>query len=75
MTVTQAPPAPTLLDLDFMARIAEEAGRDAFRKPLAQATFHTNPALRTIPNSEATLATAARLYRACLAGAIEPAAG
>ena len=74
MTVIQAPPASPRLDLDFMARIAEEAGRDAFRKPAAAATFDTNPALRTIPNSEAMLVTATRLYRACLSGATEPAA-
>ena len=74
MTLIQAPRASTPLDLDFMARIAEEAGRDAFHKPLAEATFDTNPALRTIPNSEATLVTATRLYRACLSGATDPAA-
>jgi hypothetical protein len=73
MTVIQAPRPTTHLDLDFMARIAEEAGRDAFSKPLAEATFDTNPALRTIPNSEAMLLTATRLYRACLSGATDPA--
>ena len=57
-----------------MARIAEEAGRDAFRKPSAEATFDANPALRTIPSSEAMLVTATRLYRACLSGATDPAA-
>ena len=74
MTLIQLPRPSTRLDLDFMARIAEEAGRDAFGKPAAEATFDTNPALRTIPNSEATLVTATRLYRACLSGATEPAA-
>ena len=73
MTVIQPAPATTSLDLDYMARIAEEAGRDAFREPAAEATFDTNPALRTIPNSEATL-VATRLYRACLSGATDPAA-
>ena len=74
MTVIQAPRATARLDLDFMARIAEEAGRDAFRKPWAEATFETNLALRRIPDSEAMLVTAARLYRACLGGATDPAA-
>ena len=74
MTVIRAPRATTRLDLDFMARIAEEAGRDAFRKPSGEATFDTNPALRTVPDSEATLVTATRLYRACLSGATDPAA-
>ena len=74
MTVIQAPRPTTRLDLDFMARIAEEAGRDAIHKPSAEATFDTNPALRTIPSSEATLLTATRLYRACLSGATDPAA-
>jgi hypothetical protein len=73
MKVFQAPRAIPRLDLDVMARIAEEAGRDAFRKPLAEATFDTNPALRTIPSSEAMLVTATRLYQACLTGATEPA--
>ncbi len=73
MTFSQAPPATTSLDLDVMARIAEEAGRDAFRKPSAEATFDTNAALRTIPNSEAMLVTATSLYRACLSGATDPA--
>jgi len=75
MTFSPAPPAATRLDLDFMARIAEEAGRDAIRKPSAEATFDANPALRTVPNSEAMLVTATRLYRACLCGATDPAAG
>ena len=75
MTLFQAPGATTGLDLDFMARIAEEAGRDAFGKPLAEATFDANPALRTIPDSEAMFVTATRLYRACLSGATDPAAG
>jgi hypothetical protein len=74
MTLIQAPPATSRLDLDFMARIAEEAGRDAIRKPSAEATFDANPALRTIPISEAMLVTATSLYRACLSGAIDPAA-
>ena len=74
MTVIQAPRAATRLDLDFMARIAEEAGRDALRKPATEATFDTNPALRTIPNSAAMLVTATRLYRACLSGATDPVA-
>ncbi len=73
MTAVQSPPATTRLDLDFMARIAEEAGRDAFRKPSADATFDANPALRTIPSSAALLVTATRLYRACLSGATDPA--
>ena len=74
MTLIQAPSATTGLDLDLMARIAEEAGRDAFRKPAADASFDTNPALRAIPSSDATLASATRLYRACLSGATDPAA-
>ena len=73
MTVLRAPRPTTPLDLDVMARIAEEAGRDAFRKPAAQATFEANPALRAIPSSEAMLVTATRLYRACLSGATDPA--
>lgn len=73
MTVIQAPRGATSLDLDFMARIAEEAGRDALRKPATEATFEANAALRTIPNSEGTLVTAIRLYRACLSGATDPA--
>lgn len=73
MTAIQSPPAATRLDLDFMACIAEEAGRDALRKPSAEARFDTNPALRTIPSSEAMLVTATRLYRACLSGATDPA--
>ena len=74
MTVIQAPRPATHLDLDVMASIAEEAGRDAFRDPSADATYGTNPALRTIPKSEAMLLTATRLYRACLSGATDPAA-
>jgi hypothetical protein len=73
MTAIQSPPAIIRLDLDFMARIAEEAGRDAFRKPLAEATFEANPALRSVPRSEAMVVTATRLYRACLSGATDPA--
>lgn len=74
MTVIQAPRAATHLDLDLMALIAEEAGRDAFRTPSAEAMFDSNPALCTIPNSEAMRVRAARLYRACLSGATDPAA-
>jgi hypothetical protein len=57
-----------------MARIAEEAGRDAFREPAAQAAFDANPALRAVPSSEAELVAATRLYLACLSGATDPAA-
>ena len=35
MTVIQGPRPSTPLGLDVMTRIAEEAGRDAFRKPAA----------------------------------------
>ena len=74
MTVIEAPRPATPLDLDLMARIAEEAGRDAFRKPAAQATFDANPTLRTLPASEDMRGSAARLYRACLSGATDPSA-
>ena len=74
MTVIRAPRPATALDLDFMARIAEEAGRDAVRKPAAQATFDANPALRAVPSTDAMLVTATSLYRACLSGATDPAA-
>lgn len=75
MTLTRSPRATTRLDLDFMAHIAEEAGRDAFRRPAHEATFGSNPSLRTVPSSEAMLATATHLYRACLSGATDPADG
>jgi hypothetical protein len=74
MTVIQAIQGATLLDLDVMARIAEEAGRDASRKSADEATFETNAVLRTIPNFQTTLVIATRLYQACLAGATDPAA-
>lgn len=73
MGVIEAQHPATALDLDTMARIAEEAGRDAFRKPAARATFDANPALRAIPTADDTLASATRLYRACLCGATDPA--
>lgn len=60
------------LDLDLMAGIAEEAGRDAFRTP-AHATFDANPALRAIPATDDMLHNATRLYWACLRGATDPA--
>lgn len=73
MRVIEEQRPSTALDLDTMARIAEEAGRDAFRKPAAQATFEANPALRALPTPDGMLVTATRLYRACLRGATDPA--
>ena len=65
---------PTIvLDLDTMARIAEEAGRDAFRKPAAEATFDANATLHAMHAADDMLVTATRLYRACLRGATDPA--
>lgn len=65
--------AATALDLDTMARIAEEAGRDAVRTSGPQAPFDANSALRGIPRAEGMIVTATRLYRACRRGANDPA--
>ena len=74
MTAIQTNRGATPIDLDVMALIAEEAGRDASRKTADEATFETNVVLRTIPNFQTTLVIATRLYQACLAGATDPAA-
>ena len=73
MLVIEAQHPATALDLDTMARIAEEAGRDALRKPATDATFEANPVLNAIPTADDVLVTATRLYRACLRGALDPA--
>lgn len=62
----------TSLDLDTMARIAEEAGRDALLERGAHASFDAAP-LRVVPTDDAMLLTATRLYGACLRGATDPA--
>ena len=61
----------TALDVDAMAAIAAEAGRDAVRRRGAQATFGVHSALRALPTAEDMLDTATRLYRACLRGATD----
>jgi hypothetical protein len=63
----------TALDLDTMARIAEEAGRDAVRVGDAQAPLDASSALRGIPTADGMRVTATRLYRACRRGATDPA--
>ena len=63
----------TALDLDTMARIAEEAGRDAVRGRAAHPPFDGNPALRAVSTVDGMLVTATRLYRACRRGATDPA--
>ena len=63
----------TALDLDTMARIAEEAGRDAVRGRADQAPFDNNPALRANLTTDDMLVTATRLYQACIHGALDPA--
>ena len=63
----------TALDLDTMAAIAEEAGRDAVCGRGAPAPFDAHSALRALPTADDLLATATRLYRACLRGATDPA--
>jgi len=57
-----------------MARIAEEAGRDAVRTSGAPAPVDGCSALRSIPTDDGMRVTATRLYRACRRGAIDPAA-
>ena len=61
------------LDLDVMARIAEEAGRDAVRGHADQPPFDTNPTVRADPTTDAMLVAATRLYQACVHGALDPA--
>ena len=63
----------TALDLDTMARIAEEAGRDAARRRGAPALVGAGSTLRAIPTADGMLVTATRLYRACRHGATDPA--
>lgn len=63
----------TSLDLDTMAAIAEEAGRDAVRGRGARTTSDAHSALRAIATADDVLVTATRLYRACLRGATDPA--
>lgn len=63
----------TALDLDIMARIAEEAGRDAVLGRADQPPFDANLTLRAIPTTEDMLVTATRLYEACFRGALDPA--
>lgn len=74
MGVIKAQGQSTALDLDTMAWIAEEAGRDVIREPAARATFDANLALRAIPTDDEMLLNATRLYLACLRGATDPAA-
>jgi hypothetical protein len=75
MTVVRSSQPPTRLDLDLMAHIAEQAGRDAFREPAGDATSGNADVLGAVPGSQAMFYTATRLYRACLSGATHPAAG
>ncbi|HYN68092.1 MAG TPA: hypothetical protein VES93_14485 [Ornithinibacter sp.] len=63
----------TTLDLDTMARIAEEAGRDAVRPGGARTPLDADSTLRGIPAADGMLVTATRLYRACRRGATDPA--
>jgi hypothetical protein len=65
----------TALDLDLMARIAEEAGRDALSTGGAAGPGDANSALRAIRADDGMRVTAMRLYRACRSGAIDPATG
>lgn len=69
-----APPVPTVvIDLDTMAAIAEEAGRDALGGDVVPASFDPRSLLRTLPVTPDALATATRLYGACHRGATDPA--
>jgi len=65
--------ATPALDLDTMAAIAEEAGRDAVRGRGARAAFDAYSTLYTVPIADDMLAPASRLYRACRRGATDPA--
>ena len=67
--------APARLDLDLMARIAVDAGRAATEGRADASPFDVSPAMREVadhPEHGAAVA-AARLYRAALRGAIDPA--
>jgi hypothetical protein len=67
---------PIVLDLDLMAAIAVEAGRDAVLGRGTQPPFASSPALLAIPTADGddSHGTANRLYQACLQGATDPAA-
>lgn len=65
----------TALDLDLMARIAEEAGRDAVRTGSAPGPSGANSSLRGIRTDDDRRVSATRLYRACRSGATDPATG
>jgi hypothetical protein len=63
----------TALDLDLMARIAEQAGRDAVPTGGVLGQGDANSALRAIGTDDGMRVTATRLYRACRNGATDPA--
>ncbi len=63
----------TALGLDLMARIAEEAGRDAVSRGGAPGPGGANSALRAIRTDDGMRVTATRLYQACRSGATDPA--
>jgi hypothetical protein len=73
-TVSGGGHRPTLgLDLDLMARIAEQAGRDALRTGGVLGPGDADSALRAIGTDGGMRVTATRLYRACRSGASDPA--
>ncbi|MFN2319048.1 MAG: hypothetical protein ABR500_05145, partial [Dermatophilaceae bacterium] len=69
----EGPHPTTALDLDTMARIAEEAGRDAVLGRADQPPLDAYLTLRAIPTTDGMLVTATRLYQACFRGALDPA--
>lgn len=69
-----APTTALDLDLDTMADIAEEAGRDALNGRGTRPPFAASLARYAISaEGDARHGTAVRLYQACLRGATDPA--